>query len=150
MLYDGVNEVRLLGKICFTPSLKEMHGHKVLRTILVVKENVNVWGQREMLKTYHPVTILGPTAQFMNGKLERGMLVYMYGRLNHYFLEEEKRMSDVLVHKVSIVAKENPEDVEPQRKPVKEIGEEWLEKFDNVIPISKYRFWINEDPDVPF
>lgn len=154
-LYEGVNEVRLLGKVCFTPKLKESHGHKLLRTVLVVNENKGIFGDSQRLKTYHPITMLDDLAREMNGNLERGMLVYLIGRLNHYFLHETKRMSDVLVQKVHIVAKKNPEDAEAaegaeNREPFKEVDEEWLEQFDNVVPISKYRFYINEDPDMPF
>jgi single-stranded DNA-binding protein len=148
-LYEGVNEVRLLGKVCFTPKLKQAHNYKFLRTILVVKEDRGIFGESKRLKTYHPITMLNDLAEEMNGQLERGMLVYLIGRLNHYFLEETKRMTDVLVQKVHIVSKNNPED-EEEREPFKEVDEEWLEEFDNVVPIFKYRFYINEDPDVPF
>ena len=149
MLYEGVNEVRLLGKVCFTPTLKEAHGHKFLRTVLVVSEDRDIYGESRRLKTYHPITMLGDLAVEMDGDLKQGMLVYLIGRLNHYFLHEAKRMTDILVQKVHIVAKENPEDAE-DREPFKEVDEEWLEQFDNVVPISKYRFYLNEDPDMPF
>jgi single-stranded DNA-binding protein len=116
---------------------------------LVVSEDRGIFGESKKLKTYHPVTMLNDLAEEMDGNLERGMLVYLIGRLNHYFIEETKRMTDVLVQKVHIVAKNNPED-EEEREPFKEVDEEWLEEFDNVVPIFKYRFYINEDPDVPF
>lgn len=148
-LYEGVNEVRLLGKVCFTPKLKEAHGYKFLRTILVVNENNNIYGQSKRIKTYHPVTLLNKLAEQWDGELNRGMLVYLVGRLNHYFLQETKRMTDVLVEKIHIVAIENPEDVE-ERESFKEVDEKWLEEFDNVVPISKYMFYVVDDPEIPF
>lgn len=150
MMYEGVNEVRLVGKICYIPTLKEAHGHKYLRTLVVVKENQGVYGEPKKIKTYHPLMFLDDFAQKMKPNLKVGMLVYVYGRLNHYYVNENFRMSDVIVQKISILAKENPEDVEGKREPINKIDEEWLEQYDNVVPISKYRFWYNDDPDMPF
>lgn len=152
MMYEGVNEVRLLGKICYIPSLKEAHGHKYLRTVVVVKENQSIYGEPSRIKTYHPIMLLDDFAQRMHKNLKVGMLVFVRGRLNHYYQSDTHRMSDVLVNPggISIIAKENPEDVEDKREPIREVDEEWLEQYDNVVPITKYRFYINEDPDMPF
>lgn len=151
MMYDGVNEVRLLGRILFEPKLKDAYGHKYLRTVLVVKENQTAHGKHRRITTYHPLTMLDDVAQLMNGKLTRGIFVYVYGRLNHYYQSDAVRMSDVVASKISIIAKKSPEEAEEDlRYSDKEIDEEFIEQYDNVVPISKFRLKVNEDPEMPF
>lgn len=101
----SINEVKLLGRVCKNPVVKQNGEKKVIYLTLETREDIKLEnGKKEYHKDYHNIKIKGELVKvFEKHDVKEGMTLYMDGKTRSYMVEDGEGKK---IYKKYIVAKD--------------------------------------------
>lgn len=170
MVPDGLNQVRLMGRVYDRPIVRKAKGQTLIKAVLEVEEpkfEDGQWGKRT---SYHTVSLFGGIAKVFDKKLDHGVFIYVEGRLHHFpYNDAEGKQhlrTEVMASRVIIPRQEEEKTVEtepetepePEPQPAQEspeppdeLSDEDFEHMKKVVPLFPEKDEEVEDEDLlPF
>jgi single stranded DNA-binding protein len=173
MVPDGVNQVRLMGRVYDRPIARKAKGQQLIKAVLEVDEPKFEDGQWTKRTSYHTVSLFGTIARVFDKKLDHGVFVYVEGRLHNFPYKDgegkQHLRTEVMASRIVITPHQEEEkqaepeervepEVEAESQPVQqspeppgELSDEDFEHMKKVVPLFPEKDEEVEDEDLlPF